>query len=104
MIKHLFFVLLSVFSLNSQDQEPVTWSYEVEKLTNQEYKITFDAKILDGWKLYSQFSPEEGSVSTTFNYINKKLDYEADNVFNENPYTIGSVSYTHLTLPTTLTV
>ena len=89
MIKHLFFVLLSVFSLNSQDQEPVTWSYEVEKLTNQEYKITFDAKILDGWKLYSQFSPEEGSVSTTFNYINKKLDYEADNVFNENPYTIG---------------
>ena len=89
MIKHLFFVLLSVFSLNSKDQEPVTWSYEVEKLTNQEYKITFDAKILDGWKLYSQFSPEEGSVSTTFNYINKKLDYEADNVFNENPYTIG---------------
>ena len=89
MIKHIFFALFSVFLLNSQEQEPVKWSYEVEKLTNDQYKITFDAKIIDGWKLYSQFSPEAGSVSTSFNYINKNLDYEADKIFNENPYTVG---------------
>ena len=89
MIKNIFFALLSVFSLNSQEQEPVKWSYEVEKLSNDRYEITFDAKIIDGWKLYSQFSPEEGSVSTSFNYINKNLDYEADKIFNENPYTVG---------------
>ena len=89
MIKYLFFALITNFSLNSQETEPVTWSYEVEKLTNLEYKITFDAEIIDGWKLYSQFSPEEGSVSTSFNYINKRLDYDADKIFNENPYIIG---------------
>ena len=70
MIKHLFFALITIFSLNSQEIEPVTWSYEVEKLSSLKYKITFDAQIIDGWKLYSQFSPEEGSVSTSFNYIN----------------------------------
>ena len=57
MIKHLFFALTSIFYLNSQEIEPVTWSYEVEKLNNLNYKITFDAEIIDGWKLYSQFSP-----------------------------------------------
>ena len=89
MIKYLFFASITIFSLNSQETEPVTWSYEVEKLSNLEYKITFDAEIIDGWKLYSQFSPEEGSVSTSFNYINKRLDYDADKIFNENPYIIG---------------
>ena len=89
MIKNLFFALTSIFFLNSQEIEPVTWSYEVEKLSNLMYKITFDAEIIDGWKLYSQFSPEEGSVSTSFNYINKSQDYEADKIFNENPYIIG---------------
>tara|TARA_B100000989_G_scaffold140671_2_gene104667 strand:+ start:8117 stop:10045 length:1929 start_codon:yes stop_codon:yes gene_type:complete len=89
MIKHLFFALITVFSLNSQDKEPVSWTYEVEKLNDVKYKITFDAEIIDGWKLYSQFSPEEGSVSTSFNYINKRLDYEADKIFNENPYIVG---------------
>ena len=89
MIKYLFFALVTIFSLNSQEIEPVTWSYEVEKLSNLKYKITFDAEIIDGWKLYSQFSPEEGSVSTSFNYINKSQDYEADKIFNENPYIIG---------------
>ena len=89
MIKNLFFALTSIFSLNSQEIEPVSWSYEVEKLSNLKYKITFDAEIIDGWKLYSQFSPEEGSVSTRFKYINKSQDYEADKIFNENPYIIG---------------
>jgi len=89
MIKSLFFALITILSLNSQETEPVTWSYEVEKLSNLKYKITFDAEIIDGWKLYSQFSPEEGSVSTNFNFINKRLDYEADKIFNENTYIIG---------------
>ena len=47
MIKHLFFALITIFSLNSQEIEPVTWSYEVEKLSSLKYKITFDAQIID---------------------------------------------------------
>ena len=63
MIKNIFFAIISVLSLNSQEKEPVSWSYEVNKVSNLDYEITFDAVIIDGWKLYSQFSPEEGSSS-----------------------------------------
>ena len=51
MIKNIFFAIISVLSLNSQENEPVSWSYEVNKVSNLDYEITFDAIIIDGWKL-----------------------------------------------------
>ena len=89
MIKNIFFSIISVFSLNSQEKEPVSWSYEVNKVSNLDYEIIFDAVIIDGWKLYSQFSPEEGSVATSFKFLNKNSNYEANEIFDEDPYTIG---------------
>jgi len=89
MIKNILFVVISIFSLNSQEVEPVSWVYEVEKLNNLEYEITFNAKIIDGWKLYSQFSPEGGSVNTSFKFIDKGSKYNADEIFREDSYTIG---------------
>ena len=62
MIKNILFGIISILSLNSQEKEPVSWSYEVNKINSLEYQITFNAEIINGWKLYSQFSPEEGSV------------------------------------------
>ena len=47
------------------------------------------AEIIDGWKLYSQFSPEEGSVATSFKFLNNDNNYFADEIFNEDPYIIG---------------
>ena len=47
MIKNLFFALTSIFSLNSQEIEPVTWSYEVEKLSNLREKMRIDAEVID---------------------------------------------------------
>ena len=89
MIKNILFAFISVLSLNSQETEPVSWSYEVSKTNNLEYKISFNAEIIDGWKLYSQFSPEEGSVATSFKFLNNNNDYVANSVFNEDPYTVG---------------
>ena len=89
MIKNIFFAIISVLSLNSQEKEPVSWSYEVNKVSNLDYEITFDAVIIDGWKLYSQFSPEEGSVATSFKFLNKNSDYQANEIFIEDPYTVG---------------
>ena len=70
MIKNIFFAIISVLSLNSQEKEPVSWTYEVNKVSNLDYEITFEAVIIDGWKLYSQFSPEEGSIATSFKFLN----------------------------------
>ena len=89
MIKNIFFGFISLLSLNSQEKEPVSWSYEVVKVNNLEYQISFDAEIIDGWKLYSQFSPEEGSVATNFKFLNNDNSYDASEIFNEDPYIIG---------------
>ncbi len=89
MIKNIFFGFISLLSLNSQEKEPVSWSYEVVKVNNLEYQISFDAEIIDGWKLYSQFSPEEGSVATSFKFLNNDKSYDASEIFNEDPYIIG---------------
>ena len=89
MIKNIFFAIISVLSLNSQEKEPVSWSYEVNKVSNLDYEITFEAVIIDGWKLYSQFSPEEGSIATSFKFLNKNSDYQASETFDEDPYIVG---------------
>ena len=61
----LFFVLLS-FTL--QGQEPVSWSNSIEKISENKYKLIFDAKIEKGWYLYSTKKIKDGPIPTSFNY------------------------------------
>ena len=89
MTRNILFSLISIFSLNSQDIEPVEWQYDVNKINDTEYNISFSASILDGWKLYSQFSPDEGALPTSFSFINNTSDFEADELFNEDDYIVG---------------
>ena len=89
MIKNLLFGIITLLPLSAQETEPVSWSYELTKLNSLEYQISFNAEIIDGWKLYSQFSPEEGSVATSFEFIDNDNNYLADEIFNEDPYIIG---------------
>ena len=64
MTRNILFSFISIFSLNAQDIEPVEWQYDVNKINDTEYNISFSASILEGWKLYSQFSPNEGASCT----------------------------------------
>ncbi len=89
MARKIFFSFISIFTLNAQDIEPVEWEYDVNKINDTEYNISFSASILDGWKLYSQFSPDEGALPTSFRFINNISDFEADELFNEDDYTVG---------------
>ena len=89
MTRNILFSLISIFSLNSQDIEPVEWQYDVNKINDTEYNISFSASILEGWKLYSQFSPDEGALTTSFSFINNTSDFEADELFNEDDYIVG---------------
>ncbi|MDA8547465.1 protein-disulfide reductase DsbD family protein [Flavobacteriaceae bacterium] len=89
MIKNLLFGIITLLPLSAQETEPVSWSYDLTKLNSLEYQISFNAEIIDGWKLYSQFSPEEGSVATSFKFLNSDNNYFADEIFNEDPYIIG---------------
>jgi len=89
MIKNLLFGIITLLPLSAQETEPVSWTYELTKLNSLEYEISLNAEIIDGWKLYSQFSPEEGSVATSFKFLNNDNNYFADEIFNEDPYLIG---------------
>ena len=89
MTRKIFFTFISIFTLNAQEIEPVEWEYDVNKINDTEYNISFSASILDGWKLYSQFSPDEGALPTSFRFINNISDFEADELFNEDDYIIG---------------
>ena len=89
MTRKIFFSFISIFTLNAQDIEPVEWEYDVNKINDTEFNISFSASILDGWKLYSQFSPDEGALPTSFSFINNTSDFEADELFNEDDYIVG---------------
>ena len=89
MTRNILFSFISIFSLNSQDVEPVKWDYNVNKINDNEYNISFSASILNGWKLYSQFSPDEGALPTSFTFINNISKFEADELFNEDDYIVG---------------
>ena len=61
----LFFVFLS-FTLHGQ--EPVSWSNSIEKISENKYKLIFDAKIEKGWYLYSTKKIKDGPIPTSFYY------------------------------------
>ena len=53
------------FNLHAQ-LEPVKWSFDVQKVNEQEYDIILTADIDRGWSVYSQFSEaDSGPLPTT---------------------------------------
>ena len=71
-MKKLLFILFAFsFSLlNAQIVEnPVTWSWETEKISETEYKLIYNATIEEGWHLYSaHVDPDVGPYPTAFYY------------------------------------
>ncbi|MCG2459725.1 thioredoxin family protein [Flavobacteriaceae bacterium F89] len=67
-ILFFFIALVKVTILNAQIFEPVEWTTSVEKVTATEYSLVSTATIDPGWHMYSQEVPEDGPISTSFNY------------------------------------
>ncbi|MEM8527013.1 MAG: protein-disulfide reductase DsbD domain-containing protein [Bacteroidota bacterium] len=44
----------------------VDWSYEVKKISGNEFEVIFTAEVEGGWYIYSQFLGDDGPVPTTF--------------------------------------
>ena len=53
MKKYLLVLLtFAIGFLNAQKLEnPVTWTWEVEKISDTEYKLIYNASIKEGWHL-----------------------------------------------------
>ncbi len=81
-------LVLFVASLGfSQVQDPVKWKTSIEKISDTEYQLKFDASIEDEWHMYSQFTPEGGALPLEFIYNNAEGNYEPQGKAKESEYT-----------------
>ncbi|WP_411767767.1 cytochrome c biogenesis protein CcdA [Winogradskyella sp. A3E31] len=66
------------FSLSfAQILEPVKWTHSVEKLSDTEYQLIFEASIDEGWYVYSQEEPDGlGPLPTYFEYSEQENNYK----------------------------
>ena len=71
----LFAVLLPFGVFAQTDENPVVWEQKVNKISETEYELVMQAKIFEGWHLYSQFTSELGSLPITFDYKKVEEDY-----------------------------
>jgi len=69
-LRFFFFFLFVSFSfgLQAQLEDPVKWSFDFEKVSEDTYKLIFKADIQKGWNVYSQFTSDDGPVPTLITY------------------------------------
>ena len=78
MRKLLFLMVAFLAFANGKAQilDPVKWKTRVEKISDTELNLVFEAKIDEGWHMYSQFTSADGSLPLEIKYKNEKGNYE----------------------------
>ena len=79
----LLFFSVSFYAQN--DDNPVTWSQEVNKISDSEYELIIKGKIFDGWHVYSQFTADGGSLPSEVAFEKAGVDYELVGKTQESP-------------------
>jgi thiol:disulfide interchange protein len=87
-MKKIFFYLLFItaFSINAQIINPVKWTSKVEKISETEFNLIISGTIEDGWHVYSQFTPEGGSLPIVITFKDEKGNFELIGKAKESPY------------------
>jgi thiol:disulfide interchange protein len=88
-MRKIFFILITFLAfanLNAQMLDPVKWESRVEKISEIEFNLIFEGKIDQGWHVYSQFTPDGGSLPAVFDFKNKNGNYELIGKTIESPY------------------
>ncbi|MFL9835895.1 cytochrome c biogenesis protein CcdA [Flavobacterium sp. ST-75] len=73
----LFFLLLSFIAGKAQIIEPVKWTSKIEKKSETEYVLIFNATIEENWHMYSQFSADGGGLPLEVEFNNAENNFEA---------------------------
>lgn len=79
-------LLLTFVGVQAQILNPVSWKTSVEKKSDTEFMITFNATIEPEWHMFSQFTPDGGSLPTVFTFKNAKGNYQLVGKTIESPY------------------
>ena len=81
-MKQFVIILVMFFTyLNGVGQvfNPIEWTQDIEKLSNDTYVLKFEAKLEKGWHLYSQEEAETDEIAPTateFTYYNEDGSFE----------------------------
>ncbi|WP_422860083.1 cytochrome c biogenesis protein CcdA [Flagellimonas sp. S174] len=76
LVSILFLLIGNLFSTFGQlDENPATWTHEVNRLSDLEYELVFKGKIAEGWHVYSQYTAEGGSLPSEFTFERVDEDY-----------------------------
>ncbi|MRH99638.1 DUF255 domain-containing protein [Kriegella sp. EG-1] len=65
---YILFFLIGFSSFAQDDENPVLWSQELNKISDTEYELIFSGKIHEGWHVYSQFTADGGSMPSEFTF------------------------------------
>ena len=87
-MKKIFTLLLTLFAFIVQSQilTPAKWKTSVEKISDTEVVLIFDAAIEKDWHMFSQHTPDGGSLPTVFDYLNQDKNYSLVGETTESPY------------------
>jgi hypothetical protein len=70
------FSLLSISQAGAQKEKPVSWTFEVQKLSESEIELTAVATMKPSWVIYSQFTEDDGPIPTGFYFDDKTIKFE----------------------------
>jgi thiol:disulfide interchange protein len=76
------FVFTGVFA---QIQQPVKWKSRTEKISDTEFNLVFEAKIDDGWHVYTQSNPDGASLPMIVKFKDAKGRFELVGKTKESP-------------------
>ena len=77
-MKKIIFTLLTILAFansNAQILEPVTWTTKIEKKSDTNYLLIFDATIEKDWHVYSQFTPDGGPLPMEVSFKNQEGNF-----------------------------
>lgn len=82
----LLFLFFAFLSLQAQISNKVNWKTSIEKKSDTEVILVFDANIEHEWHMFSQFNPDGGSLPTVFTFKNAKGNFELVGKTKESAY------------------
>jgi thiol:disulfide interchange protein len=91
-MKKIYLLLLTFFAFanaNAQILDPVKWSSKTEKISETEFNLTVTGRIDPEWHVYSQFTPDGGSLPMELKFSDQKGNFELIGKAIESPYKKG---------------
>lgn len=81
---YLTLFLMTFLVSNAQIIDPVKWESSIEKKSDTEYILTFNAEIEPEWHMYSQFSDEMGGLPMVILFNNAEGNYVPEETAEES--------------------